>query len=157
MDALIKRVADALTRYNHKLAVAESCTGGAVAAALTSLPGSSAWFDRGFVVYSNESKSEMLGVNTATAICHGSVSELVVREMVSGALGHSHATVAAALTGVAGPTGGTLEKPVGTVWLAWSIRDGPTRTQKMLFDGDRVNLRQRFVEAALEGIAAIVE
>ena len=154
---MVEEVAEALTRQGHKLAVAESCTGGAIAAALTSLAGSSAWFERGFVVYSNVSKSEMLGVKDETAIEHGSVSEPVVREMVNGALARSTATIAVAVTGVAGPGGGTAEKPVGTVWLAWVIRDGKTRVRELFFHGDRTQIREQSIQAALSGIISLVQ
>ena len=154
LDALVAQVGELLTHHGHKTAVAESCTGGAIAAALTSLAGSSRWFERGFVVYSNDAKTEMLGVEHDTAVRHGSVSEPVALEMVNGALEYSNATIAVAATGVAGPDGGTPEKPVGTVWLAWSIRNGERRAQKMLFKGDRSQIREQSVQAALKGIIA---
>lgn len=157
IDALVRQVAEELSRQGHKLAVAESCTGGAIAAALTSQPGSSVWFERGFVVYSNASKIEMLGVSEASAVRHGSVSDPVVREMAAGAIVHSHASISVAVTGVAGPGGGTTEKPVGTVWLAWSFRDGDTRSQKRSFDGDRDRIRDQSIEAALTGVLSRLE
>ena len=156
-DALVRQVAEELRRQGHKLAVAESCTGGAIAAALTSQAGSSVWFERGFIVYSNASKIEMLGVSEESAVRHGSVSEPVVREMATGAIEHSHASISVAVTGVAGPGGGTTEKPVGTVWLAWSLRDGDTRCQKRSFDGDRDRIREQSIEAALTGLLSRLE
>ncbi len=157
IDALLGKVAESLKRQGHKLAVAESCTGGALAAALTSKPGSSTWFERGFVVYSNASKTEMLGVSEESAVRHGSVSDGVVREMAAGALERSHASISVAVTGVAGPGGGTAEKPVGTVWLAWSVCDGETCSRKMLFEGDRAQIREQSIEAALNGILTLLE
>ena len=157
IDALVRQVAGELSRQGHKLAVAESCTGGAIAAALTSQAGSSVWFERGFIVYSNASKIEMLGVSEESAVRHGSVSDPVVREMAAGAIVHSHASISVAVTGVAGPGGGTTEKPVGTVWLAWSLRDGDTRSQRRSFDGDRGRIRDQSIEAALTGVLSRLE
>lgn len=157
IETLTGRLADLLIHLDHTLAVAESCTGGAIAAALTSQAGSSRWFERGFVVYSNRSKIEMLGVSEESAVRDGSVSETVAREMARGALEHSHASVSVAVTGVAGPGGGSAEKPVGTVWLAWSLRGGDTRSRKMSFDGDRVQIREQSIEAALNGVLSLLE
>lgn len=156
-DGLVEQVAARLQSAGHTLVVAESCTGGAVAATLTSLAGSSAWFERGFVVYSHASKTEMLGVKATTAQCHGSVSELVVQEMVCGALERSQASIAVALTGVAGPDGGSAEKPVGTVWFAWSVRDMMPVTRKLLFVGDRARIRVQCVDMALSGILSMLD
>ena len=121
---LAEDVGSELKRRKLMLATAESCTGGWISEAVTRVPGSSDWFDRGFVTYTYLSKREMLGVNEATLEKHGAVSEEVVREMARGALEHSHAQVAVAVSGVAGPGGGTPDKPVGTVCLAWCMKDG---------------------------------
>jgi nicotinamide-nucleotide amidase len=121
MNTLATQVGALLKSHGLMLATAESCTGGGVAQAITEVAGSSAWFERGFVTYSNLSKQQMMGVREATLKQHGAVSEMTVREMVAGALQHSAAQVALAVSGVAGPGGGTAEKPVGTVWFAWVI------------------------------------
>lgn len=134
------------------LATAESCTGGLIAGACTDLAGSSAWFERGFVTYSNEAKTELLGVDAALIAAHGAVSEPVVRAMVLGALQHSRAQVAVAVTGVAGPTGGSAEKPVGTVWFGWATPAG-VHTEVQRFDGDRAAVRSATVRHALEELA----
>ena len=126
MDMLAAQVGGALKAHGLMLATAESCTGGGVAQAVTAIAGSSAWFERGFVTYSNQSKQQMLGVTEATLIGHGAVSEATVRAMVAGALQHGAAQVALAVSGIAGPDGGTPDKPVGTVWFAWGIRHGAT-------------------------------
>ena len=146
-----------LTRNGHKLVVAESCTGGAIAAALTSLPGSSVWFERGFVAYSNEAKKDMLGVTEESGVQHGSVSEAVVKEMLCGALENSAGSIALAVTGVAGPGGGTAEKPVGTVWLAWSFRNAQPHTRKLWFEGDRARIREQSIDAALGGLCSMFD
>lgn len=135
---------------NHQLmmATAESCTGGMIAAACTDLSGSSAWFERGFVTYSNEAKTELLGVDPALIQMHGAVSEPVARAMVLGAVARSHARVAVAVTGVAGPTGGSADKPVGTVWFGFATPDGVV-TEMRRFDGDRAAVRGATVQHAL--------
>ncbi len=140
--------ADLLLNKRWMLATAESCTGGMIAAACTDLAGSSTWFERGFVTYSNAAKTELLGVEAALIEQHGAVSEPVVRAMVTGALAHSHAQVAVAVTGVAGPTGGTPEKPVGTVWFGCATPAGLTSEVKH-FDGDRAAVRRATVQHAL--------
>jgi nicotinamide-nucleotide amidase len=137
------------------LATAESCTGGLIAGACTDLAGSSAWFERGFVTYSNAAKTEMLGVDAALIDTHGAVSEPVVRAMVQGALRHSHAQVAVAVTGVAGPTGGSAEKPVGTVWFGWATPAG-VHTEVQHFGGDRAAVRGATVQHALARLAALL-
>ncbi|RZJ20547.1 MAG: CinA family protein [Haliea sp.] len=129
------------------LATAESCTGGLIAAACTDLAGSSAWFERGFVSYSNSAKTELLGVDAALIDGHGAVSEAVARAMAEGALARSHAQVAVAVTGVAGPTGGTSAKPVGTVWFGFAA-PGVLVAERMLFSGDRAAVRQATVAHA---------
>lgn len=133
---------------------AESCTGGMIAAALTAIPGSSASFDRGFVTYSNAAKMEMLGVGAATLETFGAVSEATAQAMAAGALEHSRAQLAVAVTGVAGPDGGSVGKPVGTVCFAWARRDGPVEAETRLFPGDREAVRQATVIAALLGLEA---
>ncbi len=134
------------------LATAESCTGGGVAQAITEISGSSEWFERGFVTYANRAKVEMLGVSEETLRLHGAVSEAVVREMAEGALRHSHAHISLAVSGIAGPTGGTPEKPVGTVFFAWSLRNGETWARKHLLTGNRAEIRAQSVRIALEGL-----
>lgn len=138
-----------MLKHQWMLATAESCTGGLIAGACTDLAGSSAWFERGFVTYSNTAKTEMLGVDATLIATHGAVSEPVVRAMVQGALQHSRAQVAVAVTGVAGPTGGSEAKPVGTVWFAWCV-DGETHSEKQHFAGDRAAVRAATVRYALQ-------
>ena len=137
------------------LATAESCTGGLIAGACTDLAGSSAWFERGFVTYSNAAKTEMLGVEAALIDTHGAVSEPVVRAMVQGALQHSNAQVAVAVTGVAGPTGGSAEKPVGTVWFGWTTPAG-VHSEVQHFGGDRAAVRAATVQHALARLATLL-
>ncbi len=147
---LAVRAGRALEQRGWLLTTAESCTGGWVAEAITMVPGSSAWFDRGFVTYTNASKREMLGVREETLDRHGAVSEAVVAEMVAGALKASQAQVAIAVSGVAGPGGGTPQKPVGTVCLAWRVKDAPPRCETRQFPGDREAVRRQSVAHALE-------
>lgn len=130
------------------LATAESCTGGLIAAACTALPGSSAWFERGFVTYTNAAKTELLGVDAALIEANGAVSEKVARAMAFGAIRHSHAQVSVAVTGVAGPTGGSADKPVGTVWFGFSV-GGLLSSEVQRFDGDRAQVRAATVAHAL--------
>jgi nicotinamide-nucleotide amidase len=138
------------------LVTAESCTGGLIAAACTDLAGSSAWFERGFVTYSNAAKTELLGVPPALIQQHGAVSDAVVRGMVSGALARSHAQVAVAVTGVAGPAGGSADKPVGTVWLGWGV-GGRITTECCLFAGDRAAVRLATVNHALGRLTVLLQ
>ena len=138
------------------LATAESCTGGGVAQAITEVAGSSAWFERGFVTYSNLAKQQMLGVRKSTLIQHGAVSEMAVREMAEGALQHSNAQVALAVSGIAGPGGGVAGKPVGTVWFAWGIKQGDTRAQRFQLGGNRAEVRAQAVRIALQGVADLL-
>ncbi len=152
MDILAAQVGGALKAHGLRLATAESCTGGGVAQAITDVAGSSAWFERGFITYSNESKREMLGVSPDTLTLHGAVSEAAVREMVAGALQHSSAQVALAVSGIAGPDGGTPGKPVGTVWFAWSLRNGPTHARLYRLTGNRSEIRAQSVHIALQGV-----
>lgn len=143
---------ETLRRQGLMLAAAESCTGGWVAQAVTAVPGSSEWFERGFVTYSNAAKCEMLGVQAQTLERHGAVSEAAVREMAEGALVRSHARVALAVSGVAGPGGGSRDKPVGMVCFAWVLAGQPTRAATRYFSGDREAVRRQSVQAALQGV-----
>ena len=145
---LTTQVAELLQQKKLLLATAESCTGGLIAAACTDLAGSSVWFERGFVSYSNAAKTELLGVPADLIERHGAVSEPVARAMVEGALRHSRAQVAVAVTGVAGPGGGSPDKPVGTVWFGWATPEGVI-TDKRCFDGDRQQVREATVQHAL--------
>lgn len=151
----VMQLADLLLRKKLLVATAESCTGGLISAACTDLAGSSAWFERGFVTYSNDAKIELLGVDAGVISKHGAVSEETARAMVEGAIARSKAQVAVAVTGVAGPTGGSRAKPVGTVWFGWSV-DGQTSTQCMLFAGDRAAVRAATVRHALERLIALM-
>jgi nicotinamide-nucleotide amidase len=147
---LARQVGDALKAHGMTLVTAESCTGGGVAHAVTRISGSSAWFDRGFVTYSNEAKEEMLGVSPETLDQHGAVSEQTVREMAEGALQYSRAQLAVAVSGIAGPSGGTPEKPVGMVWFAWASGDTVSTACHRL-SGDRDGIRAKSVQIALQG------
>ena len=149
---LSAKAGEALQSRGDRLAAAESCTGGWIAKVVTDIPGSSAWFDRGFVTYSNEAKQDMLGVRQATLQAHGAVSEAVVREMAEGALANSRATVTVSVSGVAGPGGGTEAKPVGRVWMAWAREGGETQARCFDFEGDRDAVRCQAVMAGLEGV-----
>jgi nicotinamide-nucleotide amidase len=145
-----------LKQAGRSVATAESCTGGWLGAVLTSIPGSSLWYERGFVSYSNMAKREMLGVKTETLTRHGAVSEPTARAMAEGALAHSHADLTVAITGIAGPAGGTPEKPVGTVCFAWAARKQPTQSRTQRFSGDREAVRRQAVMAALEGVRTLL-
>ena len=149
IEATVPALADALRSAGLKIATAESCTGGLIAAACTTIAGSSDWFERGFVTYSNEAKNEMLGVPPALIAAHGAVSEAVARAMAEGAIAYSRAQLAVAVTGVAGPTGGSPSKPVGTVWLAWARAGQTTRSELLKLDGDRRAIREQTVQQAL--------
>ncbi len=151
MNDIARKVGQKLKSSRAMLVTAESCTGGWVAQAVTSIAGSSDWFERGFVTYTYISKREMLGVKEATLDKHGAVSEEVVREMVVGALSRSHAQLAVAVSGVAGPTGGTPDKPVGFVCFAWGMKDGKPRSETKRFSGDRETVRRRSGEHPGEG------
>lgn len=151
-EQLLPELAQGLLARGWLLAVAESCTGGWVAKLCTDLPGSSAWFERGFVTYSNAAKQDMLGVQPATLQHSGAVSEAVVLEMVSGVLKHSPAHMALGISGIAGPGGGTPAKPVGTVCFAWGVRGHAARAVTCHFAGDRMAVRQQAVHYALSGV-----
>ena len=152
LEALAARLGTLLSSEQLKLVTAESCTGGWVAQCLTAIAGSSAWFDRGFVTYSNEAKQEMLGVPPDMLAEHGAVSQPVAVAMAEGALRNSRADWAVAITGIAGPTGGSPQKPVGTVCFAWGGRDGRIVTSTRHFPGSREDVRAQSVEHALSGL-----
>lgn len=149
LEVVLTQISAALLAQGQMLATAESCTGGLIAAACTDLAGSSQWFERGFVTYSNDAKAEMLGVHPGLMDEHGAVSEPVARAMAEGALTHSRAHVSLAVTGVAGPTGGSAEKPVGTVCLAWCV-GGETHSEMQHFAGERAAVRAATVRVALQ-------
>lgn len=153
---LVVVLAELLQKKGWMLATAESCTGGLIGAACTDLAGSSAWFERGFITYSNEAKTELLGVDAGVIAANGAVSEPVAQAMATGAIAHSPPSrVALAVTGVAGPTGGTPDKPVGTVWFGWSV-DGAVRTERRRFDGDRATVRAATVHHSLQTLVELL-
>jgi nicotinamide-nucleotide amidase len=152
LETLAAELGALLFARGEWLAAAESCTGGWLAQSVTAIAGSSAWFDRGFVTYSNEAKMDMLGVPATTLERHGAVSEATARAMAQGALTHSRANWTVAITGVAGPSGGSPEKPVGTVCFAWAAKDGGCEAQTCHFSGDRTAVRQQSVRHALLGL-----
>ncbi len=156
MDIKLQRLALRLGGYLKSngwwLVTAESCTGGWVAKVITDIAGSSTWFERGFVTYTNASKIEMLGVSVMTLDTWGAVSEPTAREMAEGALRHSTGNLSIAISGIAGPSGGTAEKPVGTVWFAWAHSEGETKAVHKRFTGDRDAIRRQAVVTALEGL-----
>ena len=164
---LVEALSHALLHRGWALATAESCTGGLISGRCTDLAGSSQWFERGFVTYSNEAKHELLGVDNAVLAQEGAVSEAVARDMALGALRHSKAQVSLAVTGVAGPTGGSRSKPVGTVWFAWATPSdsGPTlgaetawvKTERMQFSGDRAAVRAATVTHALQTLLDLLK
>jgi nicotinamide-nucleotide amidase len=151
----VSELSDRLLDKGWMLATAESCTGGMIAAACTELSGSSNWFERGFVTYSNEAKTEMLGVEPALIAAHGAVSEVVARAMAFGAVRHSRAQVIVAVTGVAGPAGGSKDKPVGTVWFGFMV-DGVLSSETKRFDGDRAAVRTATVQYAFERLLQLL-
>ncbi|MGD2055218.1 MAG: nicotinamide-nucleotide amidohydrolase family protein [Gammaproteobacteria bacterium] len=152
---LSRTLGEVLLQRRLRLAVAESCTGGWVAKCITDIAGSSQWFDRGFVTYSNQAKQDMLDVQAATLQDTGAVSEATVTEMVRGVLRHSEADIALAVSGIAGPGGEVSGKPVGTVCFAWARRDGPLRLETRHFDGDRAAVRRQSVAHALDGVLRV--
>lgn len=149
---LVRRIGAALTAKSARIAVAESCTGGWIAKALTDRPGSSAWFGYGFIAYSNDAKEFLLGVSPETIDRHGAVSEDVAEQMATGARIASAAEIAVAVTGIAGPDGGTTDKPVGTVCFAWAGPGVQLLSRQRRFEGDRDSIRRQAVIAALEGV-----
>lgn len=154
--ALVTQLADLLRERRWMMATAESCTGGLIAGACTDLAGSSDWFERGFVTYSNAAKTELLGVDAQLIDTHGAVSEPVAHAMASGAQTQARVQAAVAVTGVAGPSGGSAEKPVGTVWFGWSVQGLPVRTERRRFDGDRATVRAATVHYALQTLVQLI-
>lgn len=146
-----------LKQKGWMLASAESCTGGWVGQLITAIPGSSHWYDRGFITYTNLAKQEMLGVSEATLETHGAVSEETVKEMAQGALERSRAQITVSLSGIAGPGGGTPKKPVGTVCIGWATRDGKVLSTTCRLGGDREEIRSRAVAAALRGLIELLD
>ncbi len=156
LETLARKVGEGLNKLGLSMVTAESCTGGWIAKAMIDIPGSSGWFDRGFVTYSNESKQEMLGVSAETLRNEGAVSEATAREMVQGALAGSRASVAVAVSGIAGPGGGTEDKPVGTVYIAWQREGAEVLVRCVHLDGDREQVRRQTVVSALEGVLELL-
>jgi len=157
LDRLAHALGERLLATRHILVTAESCTGGWIAKCMTDVVGSSAWFDCGMAAYSYEAKQALLGVRPQTLEAYGAVSRETVVEMVSGALVHSGASVAVAVTGIAGPGGGSADKPVGTVWIGWKRRGGYARAELFHFDGDRDAVRRQTVAAALRGVDGLLD
>lgn len=157
LQALSSALGDALGARGWRVATAESCTGGGVAAAITLTPGSSAWFEYGFVSYANTAKQALLGVQASTLREHGAVSEAVVLEMVDGALRVAEADTAVAISGVAGPSGGSADKPVGSVWFAWGMASGERVISLHKFSGDRLAVQKQAVIRALEGLLELTQ
>ena len=155
LESLLASLATQLLTNNQQLVTAESCTGGWIAEAVTSMAGSSVWFERGVVTYSNEAKQELLGVKAATLSTYGAVSEQTAVEMATGILANSHGQLAIATTGIAGPGGGSEEKPVGTVWFGFAGEGLTTQAWRKTFTGDRTQVRQQAVIFALEQVLAI--
>ncbi len=156
LKIITRRLSEQASATGAYITAAESCTGGWVAKVLTDLPGSSAWFDRGFVTYTNESKQEMLGVQAATLETYGAVSEQTVREMAQGALNNSKGSIAVAVSGIAGPGGAMPGKPVGTVCFAWAQRGGDIKSCREQFSGDRDQIRRQAVAFVLNGIMELM-
>jgi len=157
LETLAKTLGQMLNAKSEMLAMAESCTGGMVAAAITSVAGSSAWFDRGFVTYSNQAKTQMLGVSKQTLEAYGAVSEQTAIEMAKGALQNSLATISGSITGIAGPAGGSEQKPVGTVCFAWAHQDGMVQSATQRFSGGRAKIRHQATAHMLNGLMAILK
>lgn len=160
-DAALRRQAEALglalKTHHQSLVTAESCTGGWIAKTLTDIPGCSEWFDCGIAAYSYEAKQALLGVRPETLMEHGAVSQETCIEMVSGALIHAGASIAVAVTGIAGPTGGTPDKPVGTVWIGWKRRGRYPEAKVFHFAGDRDAVRRQTVSTALDGLLSLLQ
>ncbi|MAZ44506.1 MAG: damage-inducible protein CinA [Legionellales bacterium] len=155
MSALQKLAEHCLATQNM-VVTAESCTGGGIGYHLTQLPGSSAWFDRGFITYSNASKIDCLDVPMDILEAHGAVSQTVAISMANGALKHSNATLSVAVTGVAGPNGGSVDKPVGTVWIAWGAKEREAQAKCFLFKGNREAIRHQTIQSAVEGLIRLM-
>lgn len=156
LTSIVEQLAELLIKNNKQLTVAESCTGGWVAKVLTDLAGSSVWFERGFVTYSNQAKHEMLAVAESTLETHGAVSQETVVEMAQGALKNSYADYSLSISGIAGPTGGSVDKPVGLVWFAWIEKDSKTLSEQKIFSGDREAVREQAVVHALTGLIKLL-
>ena len=154
---LARELGDKLLARGWMLATAESCTGGWVGQLLTALPGSSQWYERGFITYANAAKTEMLGVPAGLIEAHGAVSEEIAAAMAAGALKHSHAQATLAISGIAGPGGGSPQKPVGLVCYGWALKDGTLMSSTCRLDGDREEIRSRAVAAALRGLIDLLE
>lgn len=152
MEEEITALSKELLARDWKLVTAESCTGGGLAYALTNIPGSSNWFERGYVTYSNSAKEECLGVNPETLTTFGAVSEETAREMAEGALKHSQAQVSVSITGIAGPDGGSKDKPVGTVWIAFASVDKETIATRVNFSGSRLDIREQTIQWVLKNL-----
>jgi len=157
LQALAEAIGRRLRASHDRLVTAESCTGGWIAKTVTDIAGSSDWFDCGMAAYSYEAKQALLGVNPHTLEQHGAVSRETVIEMVAGALVRSGASIAVAVTGIAGPGGGTTDKPIGTVWIAWKRRGGYPQAQVFQFQGDRESVRRHTVAAALRGLDTLID
>ncbi len=157
LNNLSEELGSTLQSHDMMLAVAESCTGGWVSQAITATSGSSAWFDRGFITYSNAAKIEMLGVKPSTLQSFGAVSGEVVREMAEGALNNSSSEISLAISGIAGPAGATDGKPVGTVCFAWVLKNSAIKIEEYLFSGDRESVRYQSVVMALKGVVTVLK
>jgi len=161
LTIIVNKIASSLIKANKKLTVAESCTGGWVAKVLTDLAGSSEWFDRGFVTYSNQAKHEMLGVKESTLESYGAVSQETVAEMATGALKNSHADFSLSISGIAGPGGGSEDKPVGLVWFSWAVKENNNlkvfTSKKKVFEGDRESVRYQSVEYVISELLKILK
>ncbi|MEQ1720867.1 MAG: CinA family protein [Nitrosomonas sp.] len=153
---LAQRIGAYLTQHELMLVTAESCTGGWLGQAITSVPGSSSWYERGFITYSNLSKQEMLGVQSATLTQYGAVSPQTAQEMVLGALNRSHAQIGVSITGIAGPDGGTVDKPIGMVCFAWATKAGCVQQKTYHYQGNREAIRHQAVTTALNGILMLI-
>lgn len=160
LTLIVGQLAELLIKNNKKLTVAESCTGGWLAKVLTDLAGSSVWFERGFVTYSNQAKHEMLGVAESTLGTYGAVSQETVTEMALGALKNSHADFSLSISGIAGPGGGSVDKPVGLVWFAWADKKNNIKdiifSEQKIFSGNREAVRQQAVDYALTGLIKLL-
>ena len=154
---IVEQLAANLLQNDKRLTVAESCTGGWIAKVLTDLAGSSEWFERGFVTYSNEAKQEMLGVAETTIVTYGAVSQETVAEMAIGALKNSHADYSLSVSGIAGPDGGSVDKPVGLIWFAWAYQDTIITSEKKIFSGDRNAVREQAVFHALTELTSFIQ
>lgn len=157
LDELAERLGAVLVARGWRVATAESCTGGGIAEVITRVAGSSAWFEQGFVTYSNAAKQTQLGVPAETLETWGAVSSATVEAMVTGALTRGTADLAVAVSGVAGPGGGSPSRPVGTVWLAWARRGAPPEARCMHFPGERAEVREGAIRAAIDGLIAEAE